>query len=121
MCAAANRKLKNGVTPLYDGFNRVFKTAGGMVPSPAVKSARRAEQKQSLQEEMRSTAGRRIKVWKLKAEAAEEGAVKTKVKEVLDQFGTSELAGICAAGWLLCLKKAMLLCVRAPTMRLEML
>ena len=55
MRAAANRKLKNGVTTLYDGFNRVFKTAGGMVSRPAVKSAKKAEQKQSLQEEMRST------------------------------------------------------------------
>ena len=40
--AAANRKLKNGVTVMYDGFNRVFKTAGGMVPSPAVTKAQNA-------------------------------------------------------------------------------
>lgn len=95
--AAANRKLKNGVTVMYDGFNRVFRIAGGLVPKPAVAKAKSAEWKQSLHEEMRSTSGRRVKVWKLKAAAAEEEDIQADVNKVLETFGNVESCTIRAS------------------------
>ena len=92
--AAANRKLKNGVVVLFEGMNRPMKIAAGGESNYKVKRVQQDSKRTSMVDEINDTKGRRIKAYKLKAEAAEDDELQGKIKEQLEVFGQVESSKI---------------------------
>ena len=85
--AAANRKLRNGVMVLFEGMNRSMKIAAGGESNYKVKRVQQESKKSSMFEEINDTKGRRIKAYKLKAEAVDDAELQVKITEQLEVFG----------------------------------
>ena len=92
--AAANRKLKNGVVVLFEGMNRPMKIAASGESNYKVKRVQQDSKRTSMVDEINDTKGRRIKAYKLKAEAAEDAELQGKIKEQLEVFGQVESSKI---------------------------
>ena len=82
--AAANRKLRNGIMVLFEGMNRPIKIAGGGETNYKVRKVQQGSKRSSMVEEINDTKGRRIKAYKLKAEAADDAELQDKITEQLE-------------------------------------
>ena len=66
--AAANRKLKNGVTILFDKMNRPLKLSNSTETVNKERKVQQESKRDSMADEFKSTEGRRIKVFRLTAQ-----------------------------------------------------
>ena len=85
--AAANRKLKNGVTVLFDKMNVPFKLSNSTEIANKARKVQQESRRVSMADEFKSTEGRRIKVYRLTAEAVDNAELQGKVTEQLQKFG----------------------------------
>ena len=85
--AAANRKLKNGVTIHFDKMNRPFKLSNSTETVNKGRKVQQESKRVSMADEFKTTEGRRIKVYRLTAEAVDNVELQGKVTEQLQKFG----------------------------------